>query len=286
MNAIATTPPSRLQARGLRLGYGARTIVDGLDLDIPTGAVTAVVGPNGCGKSTLLRSLGRLLAPKAGQVILDGDDIAHLDTREVARRLALLPQSPVAPEGLTVAGLVARGRHPHQSWLRQWSSDDVDVVAACLERTGVAYLADRAVDTLSGGQRQRVWISLVLAQQTTLLLLDEPTTYLDLTGQREFYAMIKELKKQGKTIILILHDLSQAVRISDTLVVMNRAGSRSLDEAAHAGTDSDVKATDFPGSIAMVGTPQECLQSHVIEDVFQTSWKRFTDEDGEYYFFE
>ena len=220
MNAIATTPPSRLQARGLRLGYGARTIVDGLDLDIPTGAVTAVVGPNGCGKSTLLRSLGRLLAPKAGQVILAGDDIAHLDTREVARRLALLPQSPVAPEGLTVAGLVARGRHPHQSWLRQWSSDDVDVVAACLERTGVAYLADRAVDTLSGGQRQRVWISLVLAQQTTLLLLDEPTTYLDLTHSVEIMDLADDLRREGTTIVMVLHDLNLAVRYADHLVMM------------------------------------------------------------------
>ena len=155
-----------------------------------------------------------------------------------------------------------------------------------MEFTHISQYADQYVDTLSGGIRQRVFFAMVLAQDCDYIVLDEPTTYLDLTGQREFYAMIKELKKQGKTIILILHDLSQAVRISDTLVVMNRAGSRSLDKAAHAGTDSDVKATDFPGSIAMVSTPQECLQSHVIEDVFQTSWKRFTDEDGEYYFFE
>lgn len=219
-----TAPAHRLSAENLTLGYGERTIVDGLHLDITPGVVTTVIGPNGCGKSTLLRSLARLLRPRSGRVVLDGKAISSLKTKEVARVLGMLPQSPVAPEGLTVADLVARGRHPHQSWLRQWSSDDEAEVHAALEQTGIADLADRPLDELSGGQRQRAWISMALAQGTDILLLDEPTTYLDLAHALEVLDLIDRLHADlGRTVVMVLHDLNLAIRYSDRLVVM-RAG--------------------------------------------------------------
>ena len=168
--------PSRLSAADVTLGYGDRTVVEGLDLDVLAGGITTVIGPNGCGKSTLLRALGRLLRPSAGAVLLDGKDLSSMRTREVAQVLGMLPQAPVAPEGLTVADLVARGRHPHQSWLRQWSSQDEAMVAEAMAWTDVGELADRPVDELSGGQRQRAWISMALAQGTDLMLLDEPVS--------------------------------------------------------------------------------------------------------------
>ncbi|MEV0017535.1 MULTISPECIES: ABC transporter ATP-binding protein [Streptomyces] len=211
---------SRLAARGVTVGYGARSVIDGLDVAIPPGVITTIVGPNGCGKSTLLRTLSRLLRPAAGTVVLDGEDIAALRTREVAKKLGLLPQAPVAPEGLTVSDLVARGRHPHQSWLRQWSSDDADVVRRALAMTGVSDLADRPVDSLSGGQRQRVWISMTLAQGTDLLLLDEPTTYLDLAHAVDVLDLVDDLHESGRTVVMVLHDLNLATRYSDNLVVM------------------------------------------------------------------
>jgi iron complex transport system ATP-binding protein len=214
----------RLAARGVTVGYGARAVIDDLDVAIPPGVITTIIGPNGCGKSTLLRTLSRLLKPSRGSVVLDGDDIARLRTRDVARKLGLLPQAPVAPEGLTVADLVARGRHPHQSWLRQWSSDDADVVERALAMTGVSDLADRPVDALSGGQRQRVWISMTLAQGTDLLLLDEPTTYLDLAHAMDVLDLVDDLHESGCTVVMVLHDLNLAARYSDNLVVM-RAGS-------------------------------------------------------------
>ncbi|MFJ3037474.1 MULTISPECIES: ABC transporter ATP-binding protein [Streptomyces] len=211
---------SRLAARGVTVGYGARSVIDGLDVAIPPGVITTIVGPNGCGKSTLLRTLSRLLRPTGGTVVLDGEDIAALRTREVAKKLGLLPQAPVAPEGLTVSDLVARGRHPHQSWLRQWSSDDADVVRRALAMTGVSDLADRPVDSLSGGQRQRVWISMTLAQGTDLLLLDEPTTYLDLAHAVDVLDLVDDLHESGRTVVMVLHDLNLATRYSDNLVVM------------------------------------------------------------------
>ncbi|MFD7417221.1 ABC transporter ATP-binding protein [Kitasatospora purpeofusca] len=214
----------RLAARGVTVGYGERTVIDALDVTIPTGLVTTIIGPNGCGKSTLLRTLSRLLRPSRGSVVLDGEDIATLRTRDVAKRLGLLPQSPVAPEGLTVADLVARGRHPHQSWLRQWSSDDASVVEDALAMTGVSDLADRPVDSLSGGQRQRVWISMTLAQGTDLLLLDEPTTYLDLAHAIDVLDLVDDLHESGRTVVMVLHDLNLAARYSDNLIVM-KAGS-------------------------------------------------------------
>jgi iron complex transport system ATP-binding protein len=212
----------RLSADGVRLGYGDRIVVDHLDLDIPPGHVTTIIGPNGCGKSTLLRALGRLLPPKAGRVLLDGKPISSMRTRDVARILGMLPQSPTAPDGLTVADLVARGRHPHQSWIRQWSADDADEVAVALERTGIADLADRRLDQLSGGQRQRAWISMALAQGTDILLLDEPTTYLDLAHSIEVLDLVDELHEElGRTVVMVLHDLNLAIRYSDHLVVMS-----------------------------------------------------------------
>ncbi|MFJ7330365.1 ABC transporter ATP-binding protein [Streptomyces cyaneofuscatus] len=214
----------RLAARGITVGYGGRAVIDDLDVAIPSGVVTTIIGPNGCGKSTLLRTLTRLLKPASGTVVLDGEDIVKLRTRDVAKKLGLLPQAPVAPEGLTVGDLVARGRHPHQSWLRQWSSDDAEVVERALAMTGVADLADRPVDSLSGGQRQRVWISMTLAQGTDLLLLDEPTTYLDLAHAIDVLDLVDDLHESGCTVVMVLHDLNLATRYSDNLIVM-RAGS-------------------------------------------------------------
>ncbi|MHA6795202.1 ABC transporter ATP-binding protein [Pseudonocardia bannensis] len=228
-------PPVRLRADGVRLGYGDRLVVDGLDLDVLGGTVTAVIGPNGCGKSTLLRALGRLLKPTGGQVLLDGRRIDRIPTKEVATVLGILPQSPVAPEGLTVADLVARGRHPHQAWYRQWSSDDEQAVAEALRWTGMLDLAERPVDELSGGQRQRAWISMALAQGTDLLLLDEPTTFLDLAHQVEVLEMVRRLHTEaGRTVVMVLHDLNLAARYADRLVAM-RAG-----RVVAAGEPADV----------------------------------------------
>ncbi|MGY3679222.1 ABC transporter ATP-binding protein [Streptomyces sp. TE33382] len=219
-NGSGVNDVARLAARGVTVGYGGRTVIDDLDVAIPPGVITTIIGPNGCGKSTLLRTLTRLLRPARGAVVLDGEDIAGLRTRDVAKKLGLLPQAPVAPEGLTVADLVARGRHPHQSWLRQWSSDDADVVERALEMTGVSELADRPVDSLSGGQRQRVWISMTLAQGTDLLLLDEPTTYLDLAHAVDVLDLVDDLHESGCTVVMVLHDLNLAARYSDNLIVM------------------------------------------------------------------
>lgn len=210
----------RLQAQAVTLRYDERMIVSDLTIAIPDGSFTVIVGPNACGKSTLLRALSRLLAPVRGEVILDGHNIAALPTREVARRLGLLPQSSVAPDGIAVADLVARGRFPHQSFLRQWSKADEEAVARAMQATRVAELADRAVDALSGGQRQRVWIAMVLAQETPIVLLDEPTTFLDIAHQIELLDLLAELNRQGRTIIAVLHDLNHACRYASHLVAV------------------------------------------------------------------
>ncbi|RBO93821.1 ABC transporter ATP-binding protein [Nocardia puris] len=218
-----TTPAAahQLTAQNVTLGYGERVIVDGLSVDITPGVITTVIGPNGCGKSTMLRSLGRLLRPREGSVVLDGKAISSMKTKEVARVIGMLPQTPAAPEGLTVADLVARGRHPHQSWLRQWSDSDESEVTEALTQTGIADLADRALDELSGGQRQRAWISMALAQGTDILLLDEPTTYLDLAHSLEVLDLVDRLHADlGRTVVMVLHDLNLAIRYSDELIVM------------------------------------------------------------------
>jgi iron complex transport system ATP-binding protein len=208
----------------LRAGYGDRAVLQGLGLEVPPARITAIVGANACGKSTLLRCLSRLLTPERGHVLLDGKSVHRLPARALARRLGLLPQSPLAPEGITVADLVGLGRHPHHGLLSRWTREDDAAVAAALEATATADLAERAVDELSGGQRQRVWVAMALAQQTDVLLLDEPTTFLDINHQVEILDLLTDLNRErGATIVMVLHDLNLAARYADFLVAM-RAG--------------------------------------------------------------
>ncbi|MCA0144018.1 ABC transporter ATP-binding protein [Blastococcus sp. LR1] len=226
-------------AQDLALAYGERIVIEHLDLAVPAGRITAIVGANACGKSTLLRSMSRLLAPRAGTVLLDGRAVHRTPAKELARTLGLLPQSPIAPEGITVADLVGRGRHPHQGVFSRWSRDDDAAVAAALEATQTTTLADRAVDELSGGQRQRVWIAMALAQQTDLLLLDEPTTFLDVAHQVEVLDLLTDLNRtRGTTIVMVLHDLNLAARYADHLVAL--AGGR----VHAAGEPTDVLTED------------------------------------------
>jgi iron complex transport system ATP-binding protein len=234
-----------LTAEQVTLGYGDRTVVESLDLEVPPGRITAVVGANACGKSTLLRALSRLLAPTRGQVVLDGKDVHRMPTKEVARTLGLLPQSPVAPEGIVVGDLVARGRSPHQGMLSRWSIQDDAAVAEALALTGTTDLAGRAVDELSGGQRQRVWVAMALAQQTDLLLLDEPTTFLDVSHQIDVLDLLADLNDQrGTTVVMVLHDLNLAARYSDHLIAMR------------------------DGHIHAAGDPEDVLTVDVVRDVF------------------
>ncbi|WP_053364415.1 ABC transporter ATP-binding protein [Bacillus sp. FJAT-27251] len=205
----------------LTLSYGDTIIINEMDLRIPKGEITVFIGGNGCGKSTLLRSIARLLKPQAGSVLLDGEAISRLSTKDVARKLAILPQAPLAPEGLTVLQLVKQGRFPYQSWLKQWSEQDEEKVMGALKATGIDGLQDRPVDSLSGGQRQRVWIAMTLAQDTDIILLDEPTTYLDMTHQIEILDLLFELnEKEGRTILMVLHDLNLACRYAHNVVAI------------------------------------------------------------------
>ncbi|MBD2232798.1 ABC transporter ATP-binding protein [Phormidium tenue] len=210
-----------LTTRKLTLAYDGNVIIQGIDLAIPQGQITTLVGPNGCGKSTLLRGMARLLKPQGGTVYLDGDAIAHLPTKDLAKRLGMLPQSPAAPEGLTVRELVAQGRYPHQTWLQQWSKQDELKVEEAIATTHLHEFANRPLDTLSGGQRQRAWIAMALAQDTDTLLLDEPTTYLDLAHQVEVLDLLYQLNRQGgRTIVMVLHDLNLACRYSHHLIAL------------------------------------------------------------------
>jgi len=215
-----TTPTDVLTADALTLAYNHAVVVQDLSVAIPRGSFTVVIGPNGCGKSTLLRAFARTLTPRAGRVLLDGVPLSRLRTRDVARRLALLPQAPLAPDAITVGDLVARGRYPHQGLLRQWSSADEVAVAAALAATEVTDLRGRLVSELSGGQRQRVWLAMALAQETDLLLLDEPTTFLDIAHQVEVMDLCARLHEDGRTLVAVLHDLNQAARYATHLIAM------------------------------------------------------------------
>ena len=236
---------SRLEARGVDLSYDLRVVVEDLSLSVPDGRITAIVGPNACGKSTLLRAMARLLRPRAGTVVLDGKSIHDLPTRAVARCLGLLPQSPVAPQGIRVIDLVSRGRTPYQSLFRQWSDRDDTAVRDAMAATGTRHLADRMVDQLSGGQRQRVWIAMVLAQQTELLLLDEPTTFLDIAHQIEVLDLVAGLNRAwGRTIVIVLHDLNLACRYAHHLVAMR------------------------DGRVVSAGAPGEVITAEMVASVF------------------
>lgn len=235
-----------IETKDLTLSYGDTTIINGLDLNIPKGEITVFIGSNGCGKSTLLRSIARLLKPKQGSILLQGEAIAKLSTKEVAKQLAILPQGPVAPEGLTVLQLVKQGRYPYQSWLKQWTKEDEEAVSSALEATAMQNFAERPVDSLSGGQRQRAWIAMTLAQKTDTILLDEPTTYLDMTHQIEILDLLFELnERENRTIIMVLHDLNLACRYAHNLVALKE--QKIYDQ----------------------GRPEEVLTKSLVQDVFQ-----------------
>ncbi|GAA4513519.1 ABC transporter ATP-binding protein [Brevibacterium yomogidense] len=237
------TTDHSLAARGLTLGYGDRTVIRDLDLELTPGKITVIVGANGSGKSTLLKSMARLLGPQAGSVVLDGKDIHRMPTKEVARILGLLPQSPIAPEGIIVSDLVGRGRHPHQGAFARWTAEDDRAVADALHVTSTVDLADRAVDELSGGQRQRVWVAMVLAQQSGLLLLDEPTTFLDVAHQVEVLDLLTDLNlRTGTTIAMVLHDLNLAARYADHLVAVHAGGIHSQGASKDVLTEEMVDA--------------------------------------------
>lgn len=241
-----STAVNRLIADNVTLGYDQRIIAEQLSVEIPDNSFTVIVGPNACGKSTLLRALSRMLKPSQGRVLLDGQTIHSMPAKKVARMLGLLPQSSIAPDGITVADLVARGRYPHQGLLRQWSPEDERVVQESMASTGVAELADRYVDELSGGQRQRVWIAMALAQQTPLLLLDEPTTFLDIQHQIDVLDLCAELhEEQGRTLVAVLHDLNHAARYATHLIALK------------------------DGKVVAEGAPSEIVTAELVEEVFQ-----------------
>lgn len=241
----AQLAPAQLRAENLTLGYDGPDIIRDLSLDVPSGQVTTIIGPNGCGKSTLLRALGRLITPRSGQVTLDGVALPQLSSRHIATCLSILPQTPTAPSGLTVADLVSRGRHPRQKWYQQFSAGDQAAVEAALVETDLADLADTPLEDLSGGQRQRAWISMTLAQDSGILLLDEPTTYLDLAHQVDVLELVRRLnRRNGRTVVMVLHDISLAARYSDNMVVMKDCG------------------------IVASGAPQEVVTARLLQEVF------------------
>ncbi|ROR80571.1 iron complex transport system ATP-binding protein [Plantibacter flavus] len=239
------SPTTRLAGTALRVGYDQRTIIHELDIAIPDDSFTVIVGPNACGKSTLLRALARLLKPTQGQVVLDGQEITRYPSKEVAKRIGLLPQTSIAPDGISVIDLVSRGRYPHQSILRRWSAADEAAVLAAMEATNVTELSGRLVDELSGGQRQRVWVAMALAQETPLLLLDEPTTFLDITHQVELLDLFTRLNQEGgRTLVAVLHDLNQAARYATHLIAMR------------------------DGHVVAQGAPADIVTAELVEEVF------------------
>lgn len=238
-------PPARLRAVDANLAYDSRIVSERLCVDVPNGSFTVIVGPNACGKSTLLRALSRLLAPTAGQVVLDGRSLRSYRPKEAAQLIGLLPQTSAAPDGITVSELVARGRFPYQRLVRQWTATDEEAVRHAMAATDIAGLADREVSQLSGGQRQRVWAAMAIAQQTPILLLDEPTTFLDISHQIELLDVFAELNAQGTTIAAVLHDLNQAARYASHLIVMR------------------------DGAVVAVGPPNEVLTAELVEEVFR-----------------
>lgn len=235
---------SRLHTDHLTLAYDQAVIISGMDVSIPSGQITALVGPNGCGKSTLLRGLARLLKPRGGAVLLDGKAIHSMPTKELARELGILPQGPVAPEGLTVRELVAQGRYPHQRWFQQWSGEDERATQRALVMTNMVELADRPVDALSGGQRQRAWIAMTLAQETRIVLLDEPTTFLDMSHQIEVMHLLRDLNRDGCTVVLVVHDLNLAARYAHHLIVMSE------------------------GKVKVTGAPADVMTPAMLREVF------------------
>ncbi len=236
-----------LQTQTLTLAYDKTVVISSLDATIPTGKITALVGPNGCGKSTLLRGLARLLSSRTGSVLLNGRDIQQTPTRELAKQLGILPQNPVAPEGLSVRELVAQGRYPHQAWFQQWRKEDEEAVVDALAMTNMTHLAEHPVDALSGGQRQRAWIALTLAQETEYLLLDEPTTFLDMAHQIDILQLLQRLNDHGRTIALVVHDLNLAARYAHHLIAMCN------------------------GKIVMTGTPAEVITPDMLRRVFNVA---------------
>lgn len=242
--ASTPVPTDRLSVDSATIGYERRVISEQLSVSIPDQSFTVIVGPNACGKSTLLRALSRLIKPNAGQVILDGMDIRTYQTKEVARRIGLLPQSAIAPDGITVADLVARGRFPHQKLIRQWTASDESAVLTAMDATGVTELSGRPVDELSGGQRQRVWVAMALAQETEIMLLDEPTTFLDIAHQIELLELFTDLNHLGRTLVAVLHDLNHAARYGTHLIAMK------------------------DGAIVAEGAPSEIVTAELVHEVF------------------
>ncbi|MFG6593524.1 ABC transporter ATP-binding protein [Sulfitobacter sp. 1A13368] len=249
------THDHRLETRDLGAGYEKRVILENVTLAVPAGKITAIVGGNASGKSTLLRTLARILQPKSGAVLLDGEAVHQMKSRKLAQVMGLLPQSPIGPEGIAVADLVGRGRHPHQGLFSRWSAEDDRAVARALAATGTEELAERDLDTLSGGQRQRVWIAMALAQETDLLLLDEPTTFLDVAHQVEVLDLLVDLNMaQGTTIVMVLHDLNLAARYADHLIAVGDGGIRAEGPPAEVLTEELVK-TVFGLSCRIVNDP-------------------------------
>lgn len=245
--------PARLHAADVTIGYDRRVISERLDVRIPDGSFTVIVGPNACGKSTLLRSLARLLKPVRGEVLLDGQSIAGMPSKALAREVGLLPQTSLAPDGIVVADLVSRGRYPHQNLIKQWSNEDARAVADALEATNTTELSTRLVDELSGGQRQRVWVAMALAQETPIMLLDEPTTFLDIAHQIELLELFRRLHREGRTLVAVLHDLNHAARYATHIIAMK------------------------DGQIVAEGAPRDIVTAELVEEVFGLECLVITD---------